>query len=361
MANATVSRTEPLSAARVSSDGGRVWIEDVPSLFWGAHRECTFMGAAEAALSVTHHPCSYNRLMGLSGMAFRMRWYVGRDGKGSCPSSPVGEFAEETAAMERATGWRLEQHWHMDAPVDMDAYAPQIRESIDAGLPVIAYASHLNVAVIYGYEDDGHTLLMRDYLASGALNRVAATELGPMLMFPGSWKEPPPEKDNLIQALGIAATNWRRPPMPGPNGEYHFGVSAYEQWAAAIEHCDRLTPEERDHLFFVNWWVFDNLEDSRRAAADFLQENAALLDDEPRELLERAASAYRTLHERLCAVFETRDAFLGPWTGRSVEDWAEAMRRREVEIIREAGAADLHAVREIARTLLAELELDDGE
>ena len=64
-------------------------------------------GSAEAALSVTHHPCSYSRLMGLSGMAFRMRWYVGRDGKGSCPSSPVGEFAEETAAMERATGERF--------------------------------------------------------------------------------------------------------------------------------------------------------------------------------------------------------------------------------------------------------------
>jgi len=107
--------------------------------------------------------------------------------------------------------------------------------------------------------------------------------------------------------------------------------------------------------------VFDNLEDSRRAAADFLEENATLLDDEPREHLARAAVAYREMHERLCAVFETRDAFLGPWTGRSVEDWSDETRQREVEIIREAGAADLHAVREIARTLLAELELDNDE
>lgn len=61
---------------KVKRENGKVWIDGVAPLRWGNSRECTYAGALEAALAVTEHPVSYNDIMGLSGLAFRVRWWA---------------------------------------------------------------------------------------------------------------------------------------------------------------------------------------------------------------------------------------------------------------------------------------------
>jgi len=84
--------------AKVKRDGAKVWIDDVPELGWGKGRGCTYAGALSAALAVTAHPVPYDDIMGLSGLAFRVRWWISATEPGKrlwCPSTPVGEFPEE--------------------------------------------------------------------------------------------------------------------------------------------------------------------------------------------------------------------------------------------------------------------------
>jgi hypothetical protein len=182
-------------------------IEQVPALGWGRSGETTFCGALAAALKATDHPVSYDDLMGYTGLAFRMRWYQGPAGKQRwCPSSPVGEFPDEIAAAGRASGWTLRTEAHMEAPegANMGRFAGQIVESIDAGRPVLAYESRMNMAVIHGYRDGGRTLLMRDYFrgeSDGGASAVEAEKIGPMLVFLEQPATPPPAKQSVLAGL----------------------------------------------------------------------------------------------------------------------------------------------------------------
>jgi RNA polymerase sigma-70 factor (ECF subfamily) len=73
-------------------------LEKVPKLRWGSGKECTFVGALEAALSVTEHPYKYTDLMGFTGLAFRVRWFKSATIPPWCSSCAIGEGDEETAA-----------------------------------------------------------------------------------------------------------------------------------------------------------------------------------------------------------------------------------------------------------------------
>src|SRR3954463_8224952 len=98
-----ISNTSPPSSFPPRS---RV-LDAVPSLGWGRGRECTFLGALEAALSVTGQPFSYADMMGFTGLAFRTRWWKANEKAKWCPSCAVGEMREEMIAASRATGWEL--------------------------------------------------------------------------------------------------------------------------------------------------------------------------------------------------------------------------------------------------------------
>ena len=148
---------------RLKRADNTLWIEGVPTLT-GWRKLPTFVGALDAALSVTEHPVSYIDLLGLSGLAFRTRWYAGPDGPTGCPCSPTGETPMVWSAIGRGTGWQLEPFdgdgWN--AP-GMRRIVPRIVDSIDAGRPVIAVDRDLNSGVIYGHKQDRVTFLVRTY------------------------------------------------------------------------------------------------------------------------------------------------------------------------------------------------------
>src|SRR4051812_21712617 len=79
---------------------------NVPTLRWGDSRECTFAGALAAALTITDYPYDYTSIMGLTALAFRVRWYQAFTGRDWCPSSSMGEGPEEIFAVKSATGWQ---------------------------------------------------------------------------------------------------------------------------------------------------------------------------------------------------------------------------------------------------------------
>jgi hypothetical protein len=342
---------------QVKRDGGQVWIEGVPTLGWGKRKECTFAGALEAASAPTPHPCKYEDVMAWTGLAFRVRWFRTHDGKGWCPSSPVGEFDEEIDAAQKATGWRFRVEARMDrqnAP-HMENLAPDIAASIDAGRPVLAYAEQLNMDVIYGYADGGKTFLLRGYFKGEQPLVLKAAEIGPMALFLKEHIAPPARRAALADGLRIAVRNARRAgePFHGVKGLYHHGDEALRLWADDLGRVDGLDEKQRENLFFVSWWCFDALWDARRSAADFLAAEAATVDGEARAALERAAGLYRREADRCAAAFRARDAFLGPWTGKAIGDWTPEVRGRERQILGELRRLDAAAVADLEKALAA--------
>ncbi len=223
-------------------------IEAVPELIWGKSGECTYAGALAAATSVTGHPVSYARTLGVTSLAFRTRWFQG-PGPEWCPSSPVGEFEEEIQATREATGWELKV-----APAPLGPHREELMRSIDDGIPALAYGTSLNVGVVAGYEDDGKTLLMRDYATRGDWLRRSVDELEMFALLLGKHDEPLPDKEAAAKALATAVRNWSRRHDPADNEErgYWFGKLALQRWREDIGKVDTLDQKQRENLFFVS-------------------------------------------------------------------------------------------------------------
>jgi len=324
----------------------------VPALRWGKGMECTFAGALSSALAATDHPYSYWDIMGLSGLAFRVRWFRGHTGRSWCPSSPVGELPEEMSAIEAATGWRFRQEWHWHDP-QMGRFAPDMAAAIDAGQPVLVYGNGLNVGVAYGYEDRGKKVLMWDYDKDEEPVSVQLSKLGPMLIFLTDHVDPLPRREAVVEALKIAVRNWRREPVPSEKGEYYYGKAALTSWQEDIAQAGTFTDEQRSGMFHPNWWNFDSLEDARWAAARFLKANLTELEGQAAGVVGRAAALYKQEAELLTSTFDRKDAFLGPWSGKSISDWSTEARRREQQILTEACRIEAAAVAEMEKALAA--------
>lgn len=136
-------------------------------------------------------------------------------------------------------------------------------------------------------------------------------------------------EDVLKMALELAMENfsWSEPvPHPNGMGAYRYGKYAFTKWADDIAHYDEYSQEEREKLFFVSWWNMDCLYDARIAAESFLRQNLDITD------LSKAAHLYRqevkTLHQ---VSVVAKEAFLGPWSGKSIADWTPEVRLREID------------------------------
>jgi len=338
-------------------ENGRVWIQGIPKLAWGRSGECTFAGALAAALCVTSHPYSYTRIMGYTGLAFRVRWYHRLDATEWCPSSPVGEFPDEIKAVEQATGWRFHQEVMLGSPPElwkMERFSPEIMKSIDAGLPVIGYPEDFNMGIVSGYERaENQTLFLWNAYHKPEEYTMPDTRTGPFIIILREHQESPDARDAFLQA--ISSNNWRRKSMPAFNPEkkglYLLGEDALSQWAEDIGNWDKWSEEERGNLFFVSWWCFTSLLDARRQAAPFLNEHADLFEENIGARIRKAAAVFGEEARLLDDVFTSKEAFLGPWSGKGISEWTPEVRAREQETLARIRQKDAAALLELDKAI----------
>ncbi len=333
-------------------NGDRVWIEGIPDLGWGRSGECTYAGALAAALSITEHPFTYTTIMGLTGLAFRVRWWQPGEGKhGWCPSSPVGEFPQEKNAFQRLSGWEFADVDRMVKEEDphMEVFYVPILDSINMGYPVIGYPEKgdLNVAVAFGHERSGETTLISwNSYWNKEPKIIPVDQLGPWFAYPVEYHPGPDPTQACMEALQGEwwrdhTDTWTKQ-RNGPG--YLRGDSALSQWIEDLGNVDQFSEEQRKSLFFVNWWCFDCLWDARQSAAAFLNEKASLFSEEAGLLLRRAAGIYSEELETLGIVFHQKEAFLGPWTGKSIDQWTPEVRAREAALLESVRAKESRAL-----------------
>ena len=338
----------------IINEAGKIYIEAVPQLSWSHGKECTFIGALEAALAVTATPHTYENMMGWSSLAFRLRWYHGDTGRRWCPSSPVGESPEEVAQLRQAIGWELPIESRLEQPdASMADFAASIAHEIRAGRPMLAYEPQLNVATIFGFEDEGRMLLLRDYMTDEAQLRLPIEKLGPFLCFLGGRTEALHPHEALLAGIRQGVENWHRSHASARAGRYWFGRAALLKWREDLQHCESFDTEQRKLLFFVNWWVFDALADARAAAVRLLRRNAEyFLGSQHRHLL-LASGLYNEEACMLRGILSEKQSFLGPWTGKGFEHWTPATRLREMTALNHVLALETEAIGELENMLEA--------
>ncbi len=318
----------------IINEAGKIYIEAVPQLAWGKGKECTFIGALESALAVTATPHTYENLMGWSTLAFRMRWYQGDTGRRWCPSSPVGESAEEIEMLRRAIGWDLSVESSLqNGTATPGDFAAAIAREIRSGRPLLAYEPQLNVAVVFGFEDEARTLLLRDYMTDEPMARLPIEKLGSFLCFLGQQHGALNPREALFAALERGVENWHRTHAATTDGRYWYGRAALLKWREDLQHAEQSDAEGRKLLFFVNWWVLDSLADSRAAASRFLRRNSEYCIGRQHRHLLQAADLFEEEARMLRHTIAEKQAFLGPWTGKGLEQWTTAVRDREITTI----------------------------
>ncbi len=311
-------------------------VAGVPRLAFGQGKDCTFIGALEAALAPTAHPSSYEQLMGWSGLAFRTRWFSNPERAETQwesgrwhPISPHGEGPEEIAALARATGWRLRVEDVPEAPraLGREQLATDAVLSIARPLPAVV-GLNTDMACVMGYRIHSVSLIVRDYQRPDedeVLVKAYDEALHSPFVFLDGYGEPLPGSEALNEALRVAVANWSRE----ADEPLHYGAEALDLWREALGEYDALDGGDRELLGMVNFWTLMHLLDARRAAVAFLDANAHLLGEDAL----RGLGSYREEVALLEAFAEANGEFITWWGGEAPAEWDVATRAEQAELL----------------------------
>jgi len=338
--------------AIVQRQGEKVWIDRVRSLHWGRNRDCTFCGALEAAMAVTAHPYTYADLMGLSGLAFRVRWANADTKTKWCPSSAVGEMPDEIHALSKLTGWELQDEYDGSPGRDNERLRRKLVAAIDASRPVVTYPAGWDMAIAYGYEDNGRTALVKDYNGGDDPSAIPIEKMGALQVYLSHHTEPPALRECLVEALRTAVRNWHR--TRGDGGvhgrEYWYGAAASQAWIRDLADADHYPVETKQALLGLAPWNYAALCDARRAAVSFLKDWSLVVDGEAQEALQRAAGLYEKETKILEPVLTERKAG-EVHGGETMEGWFARGRLREAQALTDALQLESAAMAEIEKAL----------
>lgn len=340
-------------SARVLRREGRVWIDGVPRLRWGASPEPTYLGALEAAFRAGERPLDLTTLMGDSGLAFRLRWATRDHGQAWCGSGPCGEWPEEVAALNAATGYVFAwQEPERGAPVSPE-HVQRIVEHIDRGWPILGFGAKHDMAVIFGYEAQGERLLLSDYWASEEPSVMSTNDAKSVGLFMQRIDPPLPRAAAVRAGLELALRRWREGVVQDSStgATYHYGQAGYDKWILDLERVESLSDEQRGNLFFLNGWTYSSLYGARsQHAAKYLRAHAECLPVTSRGAIEDAARRYDELRERL-GKWDTSSPMFGFVKQKKVDTWAPEVRAQEIELLSLVRELDGQAHDDIERAL----------
>lgn len=338
---------------RVKRDGGRVWIGGVPRLGWGRATDLTYLGALEAAFVAGPRPLDLTQLMGDSGLCFRLRWAREDQPLRWCGSGPVGEWPDERAALNAATGYVFDWRYGHDTSASIDRVAAEI----DAGRPMLAYAIKHDVSLVYGYEDGGRRVLVRDYWATDDPHVMLIEDVTAITGWLTEVNDPAPRGAAFRAGLNLAVKRWHEPTQPSdhsPEPYYYYGPRAYRQWIGDLQRAAELTDKQRDNLYFLNGWTYCTLWSTRHDhAGNYLRDNARHLPADAAPHLEAAAACYGRAAERL-GPWDPADLAFGFVKQKPADGWTAETRRREIALLQDLLTLDTEAMTHIERALAVE-------
>ena len=321
----------------IAANGGS-YIDGVPTLHWGQWHDNAYIGCIAAVTQALGDPVSYETLMGVSGVCYRLGLKVNW-----CPSSEIPQNGQVwDDQINAAIGCR------MYALKDEHRRNRRVKESLDAGRPVLSCGLFGSPEwdMLTGY--DQNFFFGRSYFHTQGPgephyqpeeyhtpNRYPRAELYPgvaprslMRFFDKPCKKGDPRK-LLKKSLDICLAYWNHE----PRADNRFGEAAYRVLIEGFGKSD----EEFAKIFDTACYHVGCLADARRCAYLYLQDAAALLREANRERLLEVAGAYQSIVDGILAV--TPYEMLGvAWAGgeNRIENWDRALRRELVTALERA-------------------------
>jgi hypothetical protein len=225
--------------------------------------------------------------------------------------------------------------------------------SLNAGKPVLAYDDRIDMAVIYGFDEGGDKLLFRDYHKGTMPHILPASQIGWMVTYLGDYHPTITRKDAFRESLEMAVRNWNRELGRSGPGEYWYGKTALAKWREDMNLAESFTQKEQETLFFVSWWNFTSLFDARKAAVQFLNENINYLESEDaKRCIQKASSLYqKEIDDLALRIYTNHEAFFGPWSGKSINEWNKDVRDLESHILTDIIDTESNAIESLDMAL----------
>jgi hypothetical protein len=338
-------------AANVVREDGRGWIAGMQELTWPEGQESSTLRSLAIALQTIGAGISYEYLMGISGLAFRVQVLD----SGLCPSSPhaccgFNAYDAARAAIDY-------EHNHLsfmgeggpdqDDPATVRAAKQTIVASIDRGWPAL-FGSEEDGLVV-GYEDGGETLLVRGYFDDGEPG------FHPLGQWPWGFavlveKPEPVDGDAaVVRSLELAVDLANR----RSTGSYTSGYAALAQWVDLLRLDDdafAAADEAQDMgIQHGNAYIYVCLMDARTRAAGYLRSVADGFFAPAQGHLLAAADVYDEVLAKL------RDGRANAPFPRDSRDkpWSGEMRLAEAHTLNEVLALERRAVGAIEAALAA--------
>jgi hypothetical protein len=205
---------------------------------------------------------------------------------------------------------------------------------------------------VYGYEEEGRSILVRDYHIGNTETVMPIGQTKNLFCFFKQRTATPPRTESIHAGLRQAIVEATAPAIPtrrfDHDGAYYNGEEAYAKWIARLTNAASLTQGQQRKLFFVSWWTFFIVEDARRQAANYLA-GSAVYFPESTESIKEAAQYYRQMSAIIEQVRRDEAGFFSPHDGNRFEQWTPEVRQQEIAIIKQLFALDRQAITALKR------------
>jgi hypothetical protein len=328
----------------VHREGDRVWLEGVKGWFCG-DKESSVHAAQEAVMQAVGEGTTYDDLVGVSGLAFRMQVH-----KELCPSSPHPCCGFPCVARStQALPWKVRvfEVKPDDAPRVKEARQAVV-ESITRGVPV-QYGSEED-GVIVGYHRDGEEwICLHPYRDGGAKTFVETMWPWGVVVFTGPKEARPSKRELAVGALRQAVEMAKAE----QSGDYFVGFKAWDAYVAKLEALEQGDDKARQGAMLGNAWIYECLAQYRGVAARYLRDVACEFDGPAAAHLLRAADLYEQMSNEVLRDKEHCVVTVAPygWALKKGETWTSERRQAQIARLRRALPLERAAIAELESAL----------
>lgn len=333
--------------AQVKRDGDTVMIEGVRG--WAVwDKESSLHAAKEAIMHALGSDVTYDYLVGVSGLAFRMQLHK----DGICPSSP-SPYCGYSCVSHTVEALPVQVTMYMlrgDEVTSERAVRAAVVESIDNGIPV-QYGSEED-GVIVGYRKGGAEWLCYHPFKDGGRKLFVETKLPWGVGVHAIQQQPVLPKEDLVKASLQLALEMAATP---DSGDYHVGYHAWDEYIALLKKLATADEETRGKQMQGNAWTYECLAQFRSCAASYLRDVAPLFDEKPRGHLVAAAELYDKLANTVLRDNDhcVTDIAPYPWMLKDGAKWTAYQLNDQIRRLEEALPLERKALGEIGEAVAA--------
>jgi len=339
------TRGETEMKTSLKRDGDKVWLEGVAGWFVG-DKVSSVHAAQEAVLRAAGHDISYDYLVGVSGLAFRMQVHKQR----LCPSSPhamcgfacVARSIQALPLEVRSFDCRVEGK---ESVLDV---RKSVVESIDRGFPV-QYGREED-GIIIGYQNEGRDWICYHPLKDmGRKTFIETTWPWHIDVFGQARNTVPSVKELALEVLEQAVHMAKTEEAEA----YYVGFRAWQEYGAALKKLLTVDATTRKESMMGNAWIYECLVQYRSCASLYLRTIAGQFPDGPAGHLLKAAELFDRMAREVLQDSVQCKATVAPypWQLKEGEIWSDELIAGQITRLENALVIERQAIGEIETAL----------